>query len=111
MDTSSTSTKLATGEAIRLLLGHREMTQMDLAAAAGVGRAHISRIVTGDIAKPNAKALIRIARALSVSLDLLLTPPESAQALLDLVDADSREPAEPEPAPSDSADASPRGVA
>lgn len=60
------------GQRIRELREAREMTQAELASAAGRTQEHISRIETGASVNPTTKTLTKLAAALGVSLNELL---------------------------------------
>lgn len=51
------------------------LLKSQLADMAGVSRSSITRIEAGEITRPDAVTLARIARALGVSVDSLLCPP------------------------------------
>jgi len=63
----------ALGTRIRELRERRDWTQGQLATYARVGRSWLSLVESGDRAHPNAPDLLRVARALGVSLEYLLT--------------------------------------
>ncbi len=68
---------MALSDRLTYLRAEREMTQRELAEAASIGVATISRIENGGYV-PQAKTLHRLARALSVTVQELVTPNELA---------------------------------
>ena len=56
-----------------LLRQRKGWSQIDLARAAGIPQPTICRLESGDIEQPKAITLLRIARALEVSTDYLLS--------------------------------------
>ena len=58
------------GTSIRALRSRQHLNQLQLSALAGVERSHLSRIETGSQACPRIGTIIRILRALSVTLVL-----------------------------------------
>lgn len=63
--------RMRTENRIKVLREHRQMTQHDLADAVGMNRLYLSQIETGR-ATGGLKTLTRIAKALQVSLDMLI---------------------------------------
>jgi transcriptional regulator with XRE-family HTH domain len=59
------------------------MTQEQLAAATGLKQFHISRIERGSIKDVMAETLLRIARALHVTTDFLLSGEDTPQDVSD----------------------------
>jgi transcriptional regulator with XRE-family HTH domain len=60
------------GDRIRQKRNDLDLTQEQLAAAAGLKQFHISRIESGDIKDVKGETLRRLARALRVTTDFLL---------------------------------------
>ena len=60
------------GDRVRQRRGELDLTQEQLAAAAGLKQFHISRIESGDIKDVKGETLRRLARALRVTTDFLL---------------------------------------
>lgn len=58
-------------ERIQYAMDKRGMTQADLARATGIGTSNIAHIVTGKTKDPRVSNVLKIARALGVSLDYL----------------------------------------
>lgn len=58
-------------ERIQYAMDKRGMTQADLARATGIGTSNIAHIVTGKTQDPRVSNVLKIARALGVSLDYL----------------------------------------
>ena len=58
-------------ERIQYAMNKRGMTQADLARATGIGTSNIAHIVTGRTKDPRVSNVLKIARALGVSLDYL----------------------------------------
>jgi len=56
---------------IQAVLDERGMTQADLARATGLSTAIVSQIVSGKTKDPRFDSVVKIARALGVSLDEL----------------------------------------
>jgi transcriptional regulator with XRE-family HTH domain len=75
--------KRTLGESIRLVRERRGLSVSQLAARAGMGQPAVSLIENGNRPNPGADTLIRIARALRVSLDELVgnEPTKSLQPL------------------------------
>ncbi|HJT12188.1 MAG TPA: helix-turn-helix transcriptional regulator [Dongiaceae bacterium] len=63
--------RMRTENRIKVLREHRQMTQQDLADAAGMNRLYLSQIETGR-ATGGLKTLTRIAKVLQAPLDMLL---------------------------------------
>ena len=61
------------GQRIRRARQAARMTQQQLAVATGLKQFHISRIESGDIKDVMADTLLRLARALQVTTDFLLS--------------------------------------
>lgn len=59
---------------LRIAMNEKHWSQVDLAAAAGVQQSLISRILCGK-SDPCISSLSRLAKALSVKIDALLSPP------------------------------------
>ncbi len=70
---------MALADRLTYLRAEREMTQRELATAASIGVVTISRIENGGYV-PQAKTLQRLARALNVTVQDLVTPDELAAA-------------------------------
>lgn len=66
-------TQLTIGGRIRYLREVREMKQVELAVKCGLTQAAISNLETDETRKPSAPTLLRIAAALEVSPDWILT--------------------------------------
>jgi transcriptional regulator with XRE-family HTH domain len=60
------------GKRIRLLRIERKLHQNDIAEASGISRSHLSKIESGKVENPGLLTLERIAKALKVSISLLL---------------------------------------
>jgi len=58
-------------ERIRFAMEMRGMTQADLARATGMNTSNIAYIVTGQTKDPRFDSVVKIARALDVSLEYL----------------------------------------
>ena len=64
------------GKRLRLLRADRDMTQVELASAAGVTQTAFSAIERDDTVIPAYDTAVRIARALGVAPDVIwITPP------------------------------------
>lgn len=72
------------GERIRILRYLRNMTQSDLAKAAGVHQTRLSRIESNVTADPGVQTMGRIARALGVPLTALVDDDAYVAALTGL---------------------------
>ena len=72
------------GMALSAIRDYLDLSQMDVATAAGTSAATISRYEDGRSAA-QAETLVRIARALDVPLDLLLDPPATRQDVFELL--------------------------
>ena len=72
------------GERIRILRHLRNMTQSDLAKAAGVHQSRLSRIESDVTADPGVQTMGRIARALGVPLAALVDDDAYAAAVTGL---------------------------
>lgn len=60
------------GERIRKLRSEKGLTLTELAAEARISKAYLSQVENGQVAKPSAQALYRVASALSTSVGVLL---------------------------------------
>jgi transcriptional regulator with XRE-family HTH domain len=60
------------GKRIRLLRLERNLHQGDIAEASGISRSHLSKIESGKVENPGLLTLERIAKALKVTISLLL---------------------------------------
>ena len=58
-------------ERIQFVMDKRGMTQADLARATGIGTSNIAHIVTGKTKDPQLSNVLKIAKALDVTLDYL----------------------------------------
>ena len=58
-------------ERIRFAMDMRGMTQADLARATGIATSNVAYIVNGDVKNPRFDSVVKIARALDVSLEYL----------------------------------------
>lgn len=65
--------RAALGRALRQARDARGLTQRALAARAGVGEKYLSRIER-QLATPSVHVVVRLARALGLGVDQLLTP-------------------------------------
>lgn len=68
---------LKVGEIIALVREAKGMSQRDLEKASGVSNALISQIETGKVKDPGFSTIIRLARALDLSINRLAAPFES----------------------------------
>lgn len=58
-------------ERIQFAMEMRGMTQADLARATGIATSNIAYIVNGEVKNPRFDSVVKIARALDVSLEYL----------------------------------------
>lgn len=61
------------GEKIKKLRKNYRMTIKDLSDKSGVGKSTISEIETGKVKNPKSETLSKLAKALNVTVDSLLT--------------------------------------
>jgi transcriptional regulator with XRE-family HTH domain len=71
--------RLALGSAIRTVRSRQHLSQKDLSTLAGVERSHLSRIETGFEPSPRFCTVVRLLRALGVTLVLRVEMNRSPQ--------------------------------
>lgn len=63
----------ALGTRLASVLASQSISESELAARSGVSQSYISRILTGEVTNPTIEFVVRIAEALGITVDVLLT--------------------------------------